>query len=555
LLAENTLMVPTIMLLWFLTYNIMCMSLYPLMGRIVNFIDRYSGTIGLLIACLVWSFIAVLPMLIDQSKVHLFFAGAKWFDALTWEETHTFRNVNRTDDIITDHPQMYDHQFIPDGAVWRSKLGTAIGTPGATGKRDFLIHYRDGPQYRLPWFQNESSVSWPIAFMLYFMCGMATVNIMHNLEEWYKSCDTTEAESESSSTKKAETKNAKGVADERTPLNIDIESGRPVVEDKTPRTTRLLSRIRAAWTSGFKTVLSHEGRGVLADLCVLSIVVPSFVQPLDYRMYRDNYFPRANGFGDVSNWSKAYTPIYCLFLFGSASQGGAGVFAGLFGSEVLVALGDIALAMYASQATVARFCAVRWFLRGPNGENFCKDIEDYFREMPGQLTDYINAAGEDLSKSEQNYLQAAKNQCLDTTGDLLTVYLIILFIVSNVITYNVEPFLDEKFRSTVNFVRTTDGWEVLGLIYETFSSGVSAAASCLRLRRAGASEDLPAHGPEQEDPSLRSKAESVRRGMLGWIDRRRDRGSREGASGPSREHELAGGERESLLKPQHESAC
>ena len=85
-------------------------------------------------------------------------------------------------------------------------------------------------------------------------------------------------------------------------------------------------------------------------------------------------------------------------------------------------------------STVAR-CAVRWFTRGPNLENHCKDLDDYFKEMPGRLTAHMNEAGYHLTQhraslnlndAEKRYLDSDSPLCLDTTGDLLCLYIVAL---------------------------------------------------------------------------------------------------------------------------------
>ena len=551
-LNDNTLMISTIMHLWFLTYTVICMTLYPIIAKAVQIIDRYGGVFGLSLATLLWSAIAVIPMVVDAGEVHLFFKGAMWYDALTWEETHAHMSANRTDDIWTDQPYDYDHHVVPDGPVWSSHLGLR---KSPVGKRVYLMHYDQGPRYRLPWFLNESSVTWPMAFILYFACGVATVTIMTRLEEWSRTVDGETEHQQASKDEAKDKRKAKRVATERTPLKdaatsysqdeefFDIESG-GVASSPRPESklTKLFSRFRELFVALRKACMSHEGRGLLADLCILSIVIPSFLQPLDYKKYRDNYFPRNNGYGDISNWSKAYTPIYCLFLYGSASQGGAGFFAALFSSEALVNLGEISLAVYALQATLARCCAVRWFLRGPNAENYCKDLDDYFADMPGRLTNEVNATGEDLNDAEVAYLSSSKIQCLDTTGDLIALYIVVLLIVGSFVTYKVEPFLDEKFRSGISYLRNTPLVEMvvsLRMGRDYCISNFKALCSVLGFspdsRSPTANENVLSH-----ENVLRHRAERLRHAMLGWIKKRRERNKSSG-------DQLIGDERETLL--------
>lgn len=378
-----------------------------------------------------------------------------------------------------------------DGAVWNSSMG--LLKDAAKGKRNFLMHYKHPPQYRLPWFANEPSVFPLMCFLLWYANGVAACACMVRIEKWSQSVEDDRKHSASARevrrVEREKTRRARQeVVNERTALKgtttateddegEDEEAGAAhrgggtFSTEGVPRkpssragpTARLIRRLTSRLHEGSirvrKLLISHRGRGLLADACVLSILVPCLWQPIDYNKYRDGYFPRANGWKDVSNWSRGYGPIFCLFLYGSSSQGGAGVFASLFSSAPLVALGEISLAVYCFQGTVARFCAVRWFTRGPNLENHCKDLDDYFKEMPGRLTAHMNEAGYHLTQhraslnlndAEKRYLDSDSPLCLDTTGDLLCLYIVALLVIASVITYSIEPFLDEEFRELLS---------------------------------------------------------------------------------------------------------
>jgi hypothetical protein len=553
-LAENTLQVTTIMHLWFLSYTVICVALYPIIAKVVQIIERIFGTLGLMLSVLVWSSIAIIPMIIDRSEVNLILGGAAYFDALTyfWTNPYQIKKALRlpktTPSIWTDEPTNYDHFFVPDGALWSSNPDIP-----KVGNRDYIVAYVEGPHYKLPWFLSESSVTWPIAFILYFASGVATVAIMIRIEEWSKTSDKEEDNELAEQEKARAARKARRAANERTPLTsseqeaddtFDIESGSTEAPLHTKSyVARLTSRLRATSIWLRRSCTTHEARGHLADLCVLVIVIPSFVQPMDYKRYRDNYFPRNNGFGDISNWAKAYTPVFCLFLYGSASQGGAGYFAALFSSDSLVALGEISLAVYALQTTLARACAVRFFLRGPTAENYCNDLEDYFVDMPGKLTREVNQSDPTLRTEEKAHLSNSHHECLDVTGDLVTLYIVVLLIVASIVTYEIEPLLDEKFRSAIGYLRNlsaADFWAYLHKVRDQCAACFKAVCTFL-----GCPLDEYSAVENEEETSdefdVRQRAESLRRGMLGWIRKRRE----------SREHrdEVLSGEGTSLLAP------
>jgi hypothetical protein len=297
-------------------------------------------------------------------------------------------------------------------------------TDPTVGTRLFTTTWRDGhkPTYKMPWFQNEPSNFWPFGYMMWFACGVATVAFMVRMEEWGRAQQARE-ESE-----------AMAVAE-------DIEGGIKVQ----PRARRRLTRLRLALGKKF---VSHEWRGHLADACILSVLLPCMLFQIDYDKITAGYLNRY-GWNEFANWNKAYIPIFCLFLYGSASEGGAGRFAAMFSHESLVALGDISLAIYALQATLARICGVRWVMRGPNQDDYCKEMSLYFRDQPGMLLGNKELLAEGGSKIEDNRLN-----CVNASGDQVTLLIIVLYMVAHYVTYNVEPYLDEKFKAAVALIQT-----------------------------------------------------------------------------------------------------
>ena len=83
-------------------------------------------------------------------------------------------------------------------------------------KRYYATEWRTQPEYRLPWFLDEPSSFWPIGYILWFACGVATVAFMVRMEEWGRQTNGREFEKD----------------DERAPLwppEEDIEGGSSVL--------------------------------------------------------------------------------------------------------------------------------------------------------------------------------------------------------------------------------------------------------------------------------------------------------------------------------------
>ena len=420
-LATKASYVPTILPLWFLSYTMMCTLLYPIIAKLIAVVDRFGGIAGLAGFCFASTLVAMLPMLIDRGEVHLFFNGSTWNGGPSW-------NGHREDDIWTDEPWKYTHYTWKDGPTWY----------GGKGKRHYATEWREKPELKLPWFLDEPSVFWPIGYILWFACGVATVHAMNRLEDWRRARKLDEAQAGRS-------------------VDVQMDAQEGDMEAEAAQLLMAASSRRASWLSGFGMALtSHEGRGCIADLCVLLVLVPCFAFPFDYNKGTYGYFNRY-GFNEIANWNKAYIPVACLFLYGSASRGGAGFFAEhIFSSGVLVATGEISLAIYALQAIVARICGVRWFLRGPNQEDYCKDLEDFYEDMPGKFTvDAHNITRAKMLHLEDKHvreLTSAKLNCLNSTGEQVTLLLVLLFIIANQVTSKVEPYLDEKIRAGVTML-------------------------------------------------------------------------------------------------------
>ena len=183
-------------------------------------------------------------------------------------------------------------------------------------------------------------------------------------------------------------------------------------------------------------------------MCALSVVIPVLAQPFDYYRFTAGYYGNY-GFGEIANWNRAYVPVFCLFLYGSASQGGSGYAARLFSSDVLVGLGDISLAVYVLQATVARMCGVRWLRRGPNQEDYCKDLSFMYNDLPGKLW----ATRVPDSPWLDQELADAKWHCINATGEQVALLIVMLLIISSIVTYKVEPMLDEYLRGLISLIR------------------------------------------------------------------------------------------------------
>ena len=427
-IGENLGYCPTILHLWFLQYTVICTLMYPVVARMVVVVDRLTGALGLALFVVLSTLIAIVPMLIDQGQVHLSFNGSTWGGGPIY-------NGHRQDDFWTDEPWHWTH-YTWSGETWS----------GEEGRRLIATRWRKNPQLRLPWFLDEPSVFWPIGYILWFTCGIATVHFMTRMEDWRKAVDAEEVHAEKVAEQQETDNNDRA---------MDIESG-----VATSRTSDWMSKARPSklMISLGKAFTSHEGRGWIADLCVLSILLPCLILPFNYNQATNGYFNKY-GWNEFCNWNKAYIPVTCLFLYGSASKGCAGYFSEyVFASDILVSLGDISLAVYALQAIVARLCGVRWFLRGPNQESYCKDLEEYYAGMPGGLAGDFDdpklVAARHLLDLQINTIRGEQNACLNATADQIVLLMIVLGIVSCFVTYKVEPFLDQTFRAAIGTIST-----------------------------------------------------------------------------------------------------
>ena len=456
---------PTILHLWFLSYTVICTLLYPTIARIVKRIDQRGGAAGLAGFVAAATIFALLPVLIDKGETRIFLNGSSFMAGPNDPWNPGPKSVtNRTDELWTDEAYRY-YVYNWEGPIWKGHASG--GRPDhQTGTRYYATAWQEKPAFRMPWFQSEPSVFWPIGYVLWFMCGVATVTFMVRMEEWNRANEA-EAAAEAKEAKKqhndvkepygmngAAAMNGKGMHEESDAEAMDIETGSLLVSSPrnplTLRRRRACGKVRAVASklclAFCKKLASHEGRGYLADLCVLSILLPAIFTTFDYYRFTMGYYG-TYGWNEFSNWNRAYIPVFCLFLYGAASQGGAGYFAQMFASDVLTGLGDISLAIYALQATVARMCAVRWLRRGPNQENYCKDLSYYFQALPGRL--WGSSPNEFIDKE----LKDTHVNCINATGEQVTLLIVALLVASSFVTYKVEPYLDEKLRALITKVR------------------------------------------------------------------------------------------------------
>ena len=451
-LAKHAQLLPTILHLWFLSFNVICVILYPAIAKMISLIDRKAGMVGLILFVIMSTIIAISPMLVDRGEVFLVINGssldmgpkvpqpdilyndagiAYWKGGWKNEQPRT----NRSEEFWTDEPFRYFHYKYDKAPLWGNKVG----------ERLYSVDWWVNPKYRLPWFLKEPSGFWLFGHILWFACGIATVAFMIRVEEWGRRAKANENDEDNRI-------NVASSADERTALIKDDATALDDLENGLVDAARRLrprrkGRLSRMLYSFGKSFVSHKTRGRIADACVLTILVPVLLFPLDYTMATNGYL---NGFGfrEFANWNRAYVPIFCLFLYGSASEGGAGYFTSLLASKPLVALGDISLAIYALQATAARLCGVRWVLRGPNQDDYCKDLHLYFRDLEGRLVGDPKSIRQGAISPE-----AIKSNCLNATGDQVILLLAFLLVVATFVTYQVEPVLDEKFRAGVAYLQ------------------------------------------------------------------------------------------------------
>ena len=83
-------------------------------------------------------------------------------------------------------------------------------------------------------------------------------------------------------------------------------------------------------------------------------------------------------------------------------------------------------------------------MRGPNQDDYCKEMSLYTKSNPGGLLGNAELLAEAGSILEKNRLN-----CVNATGDQVTVLIIVLLVVAYYVTYDLEPYLDEKFKAAV----------------------------------------------------------------------------------------------------------
>ena len=392
---------PTLHHLWFFSYITLCTLAYPMIAKFVRLVERLVGITGLVTFCIISTAIAIIPMLIDRGEVLLYFNGS------------SYRGADKppADHFWTDEPEPW--QGVVDAQVFIGHIATTT--------------WAKGPQYRMPWFLAEPSVSWLVGYVLWFACGVATATCVVHAEEWTLK-DGANASREQEACRRFAPDTCEN--DERQPLlrasvddsdddklghEYDNEEAFDFIEDGTSsrRKGRYMDRQKLvparsalhlrAWSrsihllSGCRQICSpralftsHGGRGALADVCALVLLLAVLWQPYNYAHATNGYVGQY-GFGELVNWNRAFVPIYCLFLYGSSSQGGSGRVAALFASNPLVTIGEISMAMYVLQATVARCCGVRWFNKGQRQDTWCKEINIRAKPVSGGLCGRVEA--------------------------------------------------------------------------------------------------------------------------------------------------------------------
>ena len=135
-------------------------------------------------------------------------------------------------------------------------------------------------------------------------------------------------------------------------------------------------------------------------------------------------------------------------------------------------------------------CGVRWVLRGPNEDDYCKDLHLYFKNLEGQLV------GDDKHIREGAVTpEFIKDNCLNATGDQVILLLAVLLVVATFVTYQVEPVLDEKFRAAVAYlqrvvtIKNLRGLSLKNLRGISVSSLVRKCCSMLLPRLARSNQD------------------------------------------------------------------
>jgi len=163
---------------------------------------------------------------------------------------------------------------------------------------------------------------------------------------------------------------------------------------------------------------------------VLALLVPVLAAPFRYEWEVMHYSP-SNGWADIGNWRFACTPVFCLFLFGSASKGCAGRFAAFFSADVLVNFGDISLAAYCFQTTMARNFSLKQVLGG--------GYVHWFTERARCIAEIARLAP--LGKQAELDVM-----CQPNPTELFVCMFFTLYALAGIYTVAVEPHLIRKSR-------------------------------------------------------------------------------------------------------------
>jgi len=390
--------------LWFLSFTAICTLLYPALKAGVQFIERTAGVLGLVLSIILAMTLNVIPLLTAKSEVYRF-------------------GHNSTGQPNVTAP--WDGPYDGYSVAW---MGVDYPPPGF---RTDVVQVRDHE----PTIMQTSSGYWLYAYVLLYYTGMVAAVLVQRAEEWLTSCQQ-EQEHEGTDDGRALAGAAEAGTSSGPPeFENDIEAGRQHgggvnededededgVDESTPFIVKKGAKAAggsplslpsiSAWMRWLgQAAVSHRVRAIVADLCIVAIVVPTVAVPLDYGNSLTNMYGR----GDFVNWRFGFGPLFCLFLFGSSSKGGAGLVAALFSSPTLVALGDISLAIYAFQGGIRS-------LFGVAGAH------------AGRLRTFRQQCYQQFLNITPN-LETINPICLATPTDCFIAFLIFLFVVAGVYT-------------------------------------------------------------------------------------------------------------------------
>jgi len=171
---------------------------------------------------------------------------------------------------------------------------------------------------------------------------------------------------------------------------------------------------------------------------VLALLVPVLAAPFRYEWEVMHYSP-SNGWADIGNWRFACTPVFCLFLFGSASKGCAGRFAAFFSADVLVNFGDISLAAYCFQTTMARNFSLQQVLGG--------GYVSWFNERARCIAEIARLAP--LGKQAE-----LDPLCQPNPPELFVMMFFALFALGGIYTVAIEPALITNVRAFLSKMKS-----------------------------------------------------------------------------------------------------